>query len=387
MPGPPDRLHTKNTGITVHRADCKASRNRAATRRIVEASWEASSTKPPSECPWASACALGPDEHPPPLNIDIERADYHGRGGAGDFRFTAHLRKSTISRIVRALNTVNGVQEIVEPEARAPNPGSRWRADMDVSRSRRVLPAGDQPAAIDALVRGLGRPRAPGPAWRHQPASLHRRQRHRADPAAALVRHNKILAAQLYGEFKTLFTTTRWVFVSYYDYYQRRPYVPASDTFIEGRIDNGEIDRCATRTRALLTRRDASSWRASRVSTASAPRRSTARCAWAEPGQMKDRDELLAGLVEMQYSRNDVDFRGTFGSAATPVDIFPATRRSRGRVNSLATRSRTSSRSIRCWHGTPQTGARPFTPPRTSHAYLEAPSRASRPSWRSAWAN
>lgn len=120
---------TKNTGITVHRADCKsfAKSSRDATR-IVEASWE-------GEGLYETTIRVSVGQRPNvlsdlmnalrPLNIDIERADYHvEEGGAGDFRFTVHTSgKSTINRIVRALNTVNGVQEVtVEPAGEGAQP-------------------------------------------------------------------------------------------------------------------------------------------------------------------------------------------------------------------------------------------------------------------------
>ncbi|MBX3176650.1 MAG: excinuclease ABC subunit UvrB [Candidatus Hydrogenedentes bacterium] len=193
-------------------------------------------------------------------------------------------------------------------------------------------PAGDQPAAIDALVRGLEEGLAhqvllgvTGSGKTFTVANvIERTQR----PALVLA-HNKILAAQLYGEFKALFPDNAVeYFVSYYDYYQPEAYVPASDTFIEKDASiNDEIDKMRhAATRALLTRRDCIIVASvSCIYGIGSPEVYGALRVELEPGQMKDRDELLAGLVEMQYSRNDVDFhRGTFRVRGDTVDIFPA---------------------------------------------------------------
>lgn len=193
-------------------------------------------------------------------------------------------------------------------------------------------PAGDQPAAIDALVRGLEEGLAhqvllgvTGSGKTFTVANvIERTQR----PALVLA-HNKILAAQLYGEFKALFPDNAVeYFVSYYDYYQPEAYVPASDTFIEKDASiNDEIDKMRhAATRALLTRRDCIIVASvSCIYGIGSPEVYGALRVELEPGAMKDRDELLAGLVEMQYSRNDVDFhRGTFRVRGDTVDIFPA---------------------------------------------------------------
>jgi len=193
-------------------------------------------------------------------------------------------------------------------------------------------PAGDQPAAIDALVQGLEEGLAgqvllgvTGSGKTFTVANVIARTQR---PALVLA-HNKILAAQLYGEFKALFPDNAVeYFVSYYDYYQPEAYVPASDTFIEKDASiNDEIDKMRhAATRALLTRRDCIIVASvSCIYGIGSPETYNALRVELEPGQALDRDDLLGGLVEMQYSRNDVDFhRGTFRVRGDIVDIFPA---------------------------------------------------------------
>ena len=192
--------------------------------------------------------------------------------------------------------------------------------------------AGDQPAAVDDLVRGLGEGLAhqvllgvTGSGKTFTVANvIERTQR----PALVLA-HNKILAAQLYGEFKALFPDNAVeYFVSYYDYYQPEAYVPSSDTFIEKDSSvNDEIDKMRhAATRALLSRRDCIIVASvSCIYGIGSPEVYGALRVALEPGETLDRDELVAGLVDMQYSRNDVDFhRGTFRVRGDIVDIFPA---------------------------------------------------------------
>lgn len=194
------------------------------------------------------------------------------------------------------------------------------------------VPSGDQPAAIDALVRGLEEGLAhqvllgvTGSGKTFTVANVIARTQR---PALVLA-HNKILAAQLYGEFKALFPENAVeYFVSYYDYYQPEAYVPASDTFIEKDSSvNDEIDKMRhAATRSLLSRRDCIIVASvSCIYGIGSPDVYGAMRVELEPGRLKDRDELIAGLVEMQYQRNDVDFhRGTFRVRGDVVDIFPA---------------------------------------------------------------
>jgi excinuclease ABC subunit B len=144
-----------------------------------------------------------------------------------------------------------------------------------------------------------------------------------------ILAHNKTLAAQLYGEFKSLFPDNAVeYFVSYYDYYQPEAYIPSTDTFIEKDSNiNEQIDRMRhSATYALLSRRDviiiASVSCIYGIGAAEAYYGMVASVA---VGQELDRDQLLRRLVEMQYERNDYDFhRGTFRVRGDVVEVFPA---------------------------------------------------------------
>ncbi len=140
---------------------------------------------------------------------------------------------------------------------------------------------------------------------------------------------NKILAAQLYSEFKGLFPENAVeYFVSYYDYYQPEAYVPTTDTYIEKESSiNDEIDKMRhSATRALLTRRDVLIVASvSCIYGIGSPETYNALRVELVPGETLERETLIAGLVAMQYARNDVDFyRGTFRVRGDTIDIFPA---------------------------------------------------------------
>jgi excinuclease ABC subunit B len=193
-------------------------------------------------------------------------------------------------------------------------------------------PAGDQPKAIRELIEGLRRGdeaqvllgiTGSGKTFTaaNVIAELGR--------PTLIIAHNKILAAQLYGEFKELFPDNAvHYFVSYYDYYQPEAYVPTTDTFIEkDSIVNEEIDRMRhAATFALLSRRDV-------IIVASVSciygigERDTYESMTCEldVGTAVDRDSVLRRLVELQYERNDIDFhRGTFRVRGDTVEVFPA---------------------------------------------------------------
>jgi len=193
-------------------------------------------------------------------------------------------------------------------------------------------PAGDQPAAIEALTRLVeqGRPAAvllgvtgSGKTFTmaHVIARLKR--------PTLVVAPNKTLAAQLYHEFRALFPDNAVeYFVSYYDYYQPEAYIPASDTYIQKDSSINEmIDKMRhSATRSVLTRRDV-------VVVASVscifglgePEDYLSMRADLEAGTTLERDALLAALVDMQYERNDFDFhRGVFRVRGDRVEIFPA---------------------------------------------------------------
>ncbi|MFH1131240.1 MAG: excinuclease ABC subunit UvrB [Pseudomonadota bacterium] len=193
-------------------------------------------------------------------------------------------------------------------------------------------PQGDQPRAIDQLIDGLAH------GEKHQvllgitgsgktfsvACVVEKEQR-----PTLVIAHNKTLAAQLYGEFKSLFPDNAvHYFVSYYDYYQPEAYVPSSDTYIEKDASiNEDIDRLRhAATQSVLTRRDvlivasvscifgigsADDYRGMLIDIVK--------------GQPLDRDKLLRALVDIQYTRNDYDFhRGTFRVRGDIVEVFPA---------------------------------------------------------------
>ena len=193
-------------------------------------------------------------------------------------------------------------------------------------------PKGDQPAAIDALVRGLNDGAKDqvllgitGSGKTFTIASvIERTQR-----STLVLAHNKTLAAQLFQEFRTLFPENAVeYFVSYYDYYQPEAYVPAADVYIEKEaIVNQEIDRLRmSATRALFERRDV-------IVVASVsciyglgdPDAYYGLLFFVEPGGRMSRDLLLQRLVELQYERSDINFqRGTFRVRGDVVEIYPS---------------------------------------------------------------
>ena len=194
------------------------------------------------------------------------------------------------------------------------------------------VPRGDQPQAIEALVRGLEEGKRlqtllgiTGSGKTFTVANVIQHY----DRPTLIIAPNKTLAAQLYGEMKDLFPDAAVsYFVSYYDYYQPEAYIPASDTFVEkDAIINDQIDRMRhAATHALLSRDDV-------IIVASVS------CIYgigsAESyhgllieivrGEEIGRDVLLRRLVDIQYQRNDIDFhRGTFRVRGDVVEIFPA---------------------------------------------------------------
>jgi excinuclease ABC subunit B len=209
---------------------------------------------------------------------------------------------------------------------------STRRGNAGFKLSAPFPPAGDQPKAIDELIGGLDRGDEAqvllgitGSGKTFSIANVIAA----VDRPTLIIAHNKILAAQLYGEFKELFPTAAvHYFVSYYDYYQPEAYVPTTDTFIEkDSIVNEEIDRMRhAATFALLSRRDVII-----VASVSCIYGIGARETYAamtcelDVGTAVDRDSVLRRLIELQYERNDVDFhRGTFRVRGDTVEVFPA---------------------------------------------------------------
>jgi len=193
-------------------------------------------------------------------------------------------------------------------------------------------PAGDQPKAIKELTEGVERGDEAqvllgitGSGKTYSIANVINKEQR----PTLIMAHNKVLAAQLYGEFKELFPDNAvHYFVSYYDYYQPEAYVPTTDTFIEkDSIVNEEIDRMRhAATFALLSRRDviivASVSCIYGIGSRSTYEQMTCNV---ELGAQLDRDSVLRRLVELQYERNDIDFhRGTFRVRGDTVEVFPA---------------------------------------------------------------
>jgi len=193
-------------------------------------------------------------------------------------------------------------------------------------------PAGDQPAAIDALVEGindglmyqtlLG---VTGSGKTYTMANVIART---GRPTIVLA-HNKTLAAQLYAEFREFFPRNAVeYFVSYYDYYQPEAYVAARDLFIEKDSSiNEHIEQMRlSATKSLLERRDTIIvGSVSCIYGIGNPADYHAMVLTLRTGDSIPRQELLARLVSMQYERNDVDFvRGTFRARGETIDVFPA---------------------------------------------------------------
>ena len=146
---------------------------------------------------------------------------------------------------------------------------------------------------------------------------------------ALVIAHNKTLAAQLCNEFRAFFPENRVeYFVSYYDYYQPESYIPSTDTYIEKDLSmNDEIDKLRNAATCSLGERDdvivVSS--VSCIYGLGAPEEFFRLGVSMRPGQQMERDELLRRLVEIHYSRNDIDFkRSTFRVRGDVVEIFPA---------------------------------------------------------------
>jgi excinuclease ABC subunit B len=193
-------------------------------------------------------------------------------------------------------------------------------------------PQGDQPQAIDSLVEGLekGEPYQTlvGVTGSGKTFTMANIIQGVQRPTLVLA-HNKTLAAQLCSEFKVFFPDNAVeYFVSYYDYYQPEAYVPSSDIYIEKDASiNDEIDKLRhSATSALFERRDV-------IIVASVsciyglgnPQEYGELTLSLRPGMIKDRDEILRKLVDIQYERNDINFvRGTFRVRGDVVEIFPA---------------------------------------------------------------
>ena len=196
----------------------------------------------------------------------------------------------------------------------------------------KYTPSGDQPQAIDALVKGINEGKkhqvllgATGTGKTFTIANVIAS----VNKPTLVLAHNKTLAGQLYAEFKELFPNNKVeLFISYYDYYQPEAYVPSSDTYIEKDSSiNDEIDKLRhSATASLFETRDV-------IIVASVS------CIYGlgdpidyehmivsiRPGMKIERNAMLKKLINMQYSRNELDFkRGTFRAKGDIVEIFPS---------------------------------------------------------------
>ena len=193
-------------------------------------------------------------------------------------------------------------------------------------------PTGDQPQAIEELVEGFKKGNqcetllgVTGSGKTFTMANVIQQ----LNKPTLIIAHNKTLAAQLYGEFKEFFPNNAVeYFVSYYDYYQPEAYVPSTDTYIEqDSAINDEIDKLRhSATMALMERKDVII-----ISSVSCiyglgdPIDYKNMVVSLRPGMIKDRDEVIRKLIEIQYDRNDMDFkRGTFRVRGDVVEVFPA---------------------------------------------------------------
>ena len=193
-------------------------------------------------------------------------------------------------------------------------------------------PTGDQPQAIKELVEGfkegnqcqtlLG---VTGSGKTFTMANVIQQ----LNKPTLIIAHNKTLAAQLYGEFKEFFPDNAVeYFVSYYDYYQPEAYVPSSDTYIaKDSSINDEIDKLRhSATAALSERRDVIIVASvSCIYGLGSPIDYQEMVISLRPGMIKDRDEVVAKLIEIQYERNDIDFkRGSFRVHGDVLEVYPA---------------------------------------------------------------
>src|SRR5947209_13488918 len=202
---------------------------------------------------------------------------------------------------------------------------------MDFKLVSDYVPQGDQPQAIEQLVRGINEGRAhqvllgvTGSGKTFSIAAVIER----VNRPVLVMAHNKTLAAQLYQEFKSFFPHNAIeYFVSYYDYYQPEAYVPAADLYIEKEATiNDELDKLRlSATRTLFERRDALI-----VSSVSAiyglgsPEAYYGMMLFVEKGQKIKREDITRKLVDILYERTNGDFRrGTFRVRGDVIEVFP----------------------------------------------------------------
>jgi excinuclease ABC subunit B len=194
------------------------------------------------------------------------------------------------------------------------------------------IPTGDQPQAVEKLVEGINSKKkfqtllgVTGSGKTFTMANIIEK----VQRPTLVIAHNKTLAAQLCSEFKEFFPDSAVeYFVSYYDYYQPEAYVPSSDTYIEKDASiNDEIDKLRhSATAALFERRDVIIVASvSCIYGLGSPVDYENLVISLRPGMIRDRDEIITKLIEIQYKRNDISFtRGTFRVRGDVLEVFPA---------------------------------------------------------------
>lgn len=203
---------------------------------------------------------------------------------------------------------------------------------MDFKLIADFRPTGDQPQAIEKLIGGIKK------GYKHQTllgvtgsgkTFTMANVIEKVNKPTLVISHNKTLAAQLYGEFKTFFPENAVeYFVSYYDYYQPEAYVPQTDTYIGKETSiNEELEKLRlSATSSAISRRDVivvSS--VSCLYSLGSPDEYREMSVWLEKGQKITRDEVMKKLIAIQYERNDTDFfRGRIRVRGDVVDIFPS---------------------------------------------------------------
>lgn len=192
-------------------------------------------------------------------------------------------------------------------------------------------PTGDQPQAIEKLVEGLNDGLryqtllgVTGSGKTFTMANIIKN----TNRPTLVIAHNKTLAAQLCNEFREFFPNNRVeYFVSYYDYYQPEAYIVSSDTYIEKDMSiNDEIDKLRhSATCSLFERRDVIVVASvSCIYSLGAPEAYSTSCLSLRPNEIYNKKDIIKRLIELQYQRNDIDFkRGTFRSKGDILDIIP----------------------------------------------------------------
>ena len=192
-------------------------------------------------------------------------------------------------------------------------------------------PTGDQPEAIEKLVEGLNDGLryqtllgVTGSGKTFTMANIIKN----TNRPTLVIAHNKTLAAQLCNEFREFFPNNRVeYFVSYYDYYQPEAYIVSSDTYIEKDMSiNDEIDKLRhSATCSLFERRDVIVVASvSCIYSLGAPEAYSSSCLSLRPNEIYNKKDIISRLIELQYQRNDIDFkRGTFRTKGDIIDIIP----------------------------------------------------------------